>query len=194
MSWPLDNRYASMVADLSYLAAKDYLIVNGVWQTDANGNKIQPFDGLLPAIQGFDVDAMKGPATATHEKFKTCDALCFPDDDVPCLIEFKDQNVRNINQTEVMGKCWGSLVVLKKTLLNQVDFSALAKGVRLIVVFSSAKSNILQFLKGKAGLDKDSFGHAVCWDLDYYTKVGLFSSVHSWSISQFNEHLSAIGF
>ena len=195
MMWKLCERYSSLTRSFNFLAAKDYLIdKNGVWKCDEYGNRILPFGGQLPNMDGFDVDAMKNHATTEHEKFKTCDAFVFAEGvNPPCLIEFKDQNVRNVIQPDVMNKCWGSLVVLHKTLLNECTFSQLAKKIRLIVVFSASKSRILQFLAEKASSARDEFRHGICWDLQYYTQVGIFSSVHTWSDEQFRSHLSDIG-
>lgn len=194
MTWIKNSKYSGDEASFDELAAKDYLIVNGVWQTDEHGNCIMPFENRLPKKDAVDVDGLKNAATQAHDKFRTCDALSFAaDDNPPCLIEFKGQNVRNIKQPEIMDKCWGSLVVLHKTLLNKHSFGDIARNLRLIVVFNSSKGMLTQFLAGKAGAAKDSFGHPVCWDLDYYSQVGLFTSVHTWSDAQFAANLSSIG-
>lgn len=194
MTWSLDKQFSNTTDQIENLAAKDYLLINGVWKTDNNGNRILPFNGRLPDITAIDVDALKGAATSAHEKFPTCDALVFPANDAPpCLIEFKDQNERNVKQPEIMGKCWGSLVVLHKTLLKAHDFKDVAREIRLIIVFSSSKGKLSQFMAGKAGAVRDSFGCPICWDLDYYTQVGLFAAVHTWDDSQFTAHRNSLG-
>jgi len=194
MKWNKNPSYLKSTGDISLLAAKNYLIVNGIWKTDGNGNKILPFDGRLPAINAFDVDALKDAATATRAKFRTCDALVFPQGiEPPCLIEFKDQPRQNVNEPELMEKGWGSLVVLHKTLLNGYAFKELSENLRLIVVFSSSKDRITQFMAGKAGVARDAFNIPICWDLDCFSQVGVFSSVHTWDDTQFLNNISAIG-
>ena len=84
-------------------------------------------------------------------------------------------------------------MVLHKTLLKSHDFKDVAKGLRLIIVFNSSKGKMMQFLATKAGSEKDEFGIPIVWDLHYYTKAGLFSSVHTWDISQFKTQMGAIG-
>lgn len=194
MAWNKNPSFTDHVGSITELAAKNYLLKNGVWELDEHGNRKLPFDGRLPAINAFDVDGMKNSATSTHEKFRTCDALIFPSNDgAPCLIEFKDQPQSNINEPELMDKGWGSLVVLHKTLLKSYEFRELVNKIRLIVVFSSSKGKITQFLAGKAGASRDSFNIPICWDLDYFQQVGIFSSVHTWDDAQFGSYWSAIG-
>ena len=154
--------------------------------------KVSKYCKGLDNVCAYSLDRLKGLLKTYRGCLcKSCDALYYGDDEHYYFIEFKDQQIGNIDPYTIRAKAIDSLSLAGFTFASDSKLPEIMKRSILVVVYDNPDDKTLcalSRLAGKKGCPKDNIGEDILWGLENLQKNSFFSEVHSWSEAVFRKN------
>lgn len=144
------------------------------------------FPDRLPLVSAFDLDAFAKGAMKqyTGNVLPSCDAVIKHEKGLFYFIEFKNQPAANVDANKILGKVFGSLLMMNMTAAQNITLRELMKRTIAVVLFPEQDySTMLGYALAHSAIP----GRPILWGLGTLVDAEMLADAYTMTDKEFNQ-------